>query len=596
MNKSPQRWKCLALILILLSLILLGMAFLPFESVYRFLSQFEADGSFDSLREPVYQTLTLVFRIFAVAGLALAALTIGYRDRVNIGLNDLLQQGKDYSLREDLGNVWAALRPQRGAYWFAAGIGIVTLIGFILRLAQISGNIAYDEAYSFLYYASRSLRYIVTDYSAPNNHILNSLLMSLSWHLWGNQPWIIRLPAFIAGVGCIPAVYLAGRGLYNRSVGLLSAGLVAVSPILISYSTNARGYSLTCLFTLLILAAAAYLRRQNSLVVWVGFVICSILGFYAVPVMLYPFGAVLAWMVVDALTRETRPEHKKIYLRRLAIAIIAIGLTTLLLYSPVIIFGTGYRSIIVNGVVAPQSWNDFTENLMVKSVKIWDDWNTDLFPFSGVILCIGFLFSFLFHFKSSKGKIHFGIPAIIWILAIITIQRVTPWTRVWQFLLIFLFIWASAGWVDLFSLIPRQKFARWGMAAILIIAIGLPGLNLTLALKDPALFHHGPGPEKEAAMYLQDRLTSDDVVVAGSPENVEVMYYLSQYGYPMTRLYNKDRIIKFTQAFVLASEKYNQTLESITQRNGLDGLLDLSKARLEYQARQLSIYLLHKQP
>ena len=70
----------------------------------------------------------------------------------------------------------------------------------------------------------------------------------------------MRLPAFTAGVLLVPAVYWLAKRLYDRWTALGAALLVAWWPTLINYSTNARGYTLVALFTLLTLT----LRQHSS--------------------------------------------------------------------------------------------------------------------------------------------------------------------------------------------------------------------------------------------------------------------------------------------------------------------------------------------
>ncbi|HSK67562.1 MAG TPA: hypothetical protein VK888_11560, partial [Anaerolineales bacterium] len=83
----------------------------------------------------------------------------------------------------------------------------ITLAGMILRYWKIDQPIAYDEAYTFIQYATRGVKHILADYSAPNNHIFHTLLVSISYMLFGDQTWVVRVPAFLAGTLCIPAAY-----------------------------------------------------------------------------------------------------------------------------------------------------------------------------------------------------------------------------------------------------------------------------------------------------------------------------------------------------------------------------------------------------
>ena len=118
----------------------------------------------------------------------------------------------------------------------------------------------------------------ISDYSLPNNHVFHTVLVYLAYHLLGNQPWIIRLPAFVAGVAIIPLAYGAGSIYYSRKVGLLSAGLAAASPLLISYSANARGYTLICAFTLCAVILAAYIKDHPNSFTWALFVLACAWG------------------------------------------------------------------------------------------------------------------------------------------------------------------------------------------------------------------------------------------------------------------------------------------------------------------------------
>ena len=121
-----------------------------------------------------------------------------------------------------------------------------------------------DEAMSFIEFASKPLALGVSYYPAPNNHLFHTVLEHLSFVIFGEHEWALRLPAFLAGVLLIPAAYITARIHYGRNSGLIAATLVAVSSTLILYSTNARGYTLVCLFFLLLLSAAGFLVKTNT--------------------------------------------------------------------------------------------------------------------------------------------------------------------------------------------------------------------------------------------------------------------------------------------------------------------------------------------
>lgn len=60
----------------------------------------------------------------------------------------------------------------------------------------------------------------------------------------------IRLPSLLAGIGTIPLTFLLGKELFNRRLGAYAAALVAVSPLLIFESVEARAYALATLLVL----------------------------------------------------------------------------------------------------------------------------------------------------------------------------------------------------------------------------------------------------------------------------------------------------------------------------------------------------------
>lgn len=132
-------------------------------------------------------------------------------------------------------------------FWIVAGL---TLLGAVLRFATL-GVQAYhhDEIVT----ASRVLRVgfghamdaVGFSESAP------PLYYALAW-FWtqvaGTGEWGLRSLSAVAGVATIPVAYLIGRELRGRRTGLLAAALVAVNPMLLWYSQEARAYALLGLF------------------------------------------------------------------------------------------------------------------------------------------------------------------------------------------------------------------------------------------------------------------------------------------------------------------------------------------------------------
>lgn len=126
----------------------------------------------------------------------------------------------------------------------------LTLLGGVLRFATLG-----DQAYHHdeIVTASRVLRVgfghamdaVGFSESAP------PLYYALAW-LWtqvaGTGEWGLRSLSAVAGVATIPVAYFVGRELRGSYAGYLAAALVAVNPMLLWYSQEARAYALVALF------------------------------------------------------------------------------------------------------------------------------------------------------------------------------------------------------------------------------------------------------------------------------------------------------------------------------------------------------------
>ena len=86
------------------------------------------------------------------------------------------KQNPPFSVRALFKNLFVQERESLYILLIIAGI---TLAGFVLRVLVIHRPIAYDEAYTFINFASRPFKHILADYSAPNNHIFHTILVGL---------------------------------------------------------------------------------------------------------------------------------------------------------------------------------------------------------------------------------------------------------------------------------------------------------------------------------------------------------------------------------------------------------------------------------
>src|SRR5262245_27956602 len=174
----------------------------------------------------------------------------------------------------------------------------------------------YDESITYLLFVRRPWADALSLYTYPNNHVFHTLLAKASVSVFGDAPWAIRLPAFLAGVLVIPAAYVATRALYGARAALMAAAIVASSGALTLYSTNARGYSLIVLAFLLLVVISARLVSGGASSLWFSFAVVAALGLWTVPTMMFPVGTMAVWLALSLLIERRGNE-----LRRLATAL-----------------------------------------------------------------------------------------------------------------------------------------------------------------------------------------------------------------------------------------------------------------------------------
>ena len=477
-------------------------------------------------------------------------------------------------------------------------LGVITLIGVFLRIIDLNQSIAYDEAYTFIHFASRPFKHILADYSAPNNHIFHTILVGIAYRLFGGQAWVLRLPAFTAGILMIPAMYITARRFFSQYQALAAAGLVAVIPLFINYSVNGRGYTMLVFFALLLANFAGILVTRQTRAALIAFTLAAALGFYTIPIFLYPMAGISLWVAVTYLfVNEARQDASR--LRKLTIFLgagLLAGLLTVVLYSPVIFFGSGLSSIIGNEIVKSLSWSTFVENLDPRLLKAWNKWMIGIGPIIEYLFLGGFLISLLLYRKVSNQKLPLQVFLAFAVAVLLVLQRVSPLPRIWIYLEAFYLMFAAAGVVWLVHLlllrIAGPILAQRLLALVIpLIFIAAFTNRLIARAQNPVYWDQDLLPEAYAADYIADHLEPDDTIVATGPVDIQTAYYLSLHGIPFDRFYQRDHPVEIQNALVMLREnsKY-KTPESVVNFFKLDQALDVSAAELVFEYAKVQIY------
>jgi uncharacterized membrane protein len=468
----------------------------------------------------------------------------------------------------------------------------IIVLGIFFRYAYLWRPMGHDETYTFMAFASRGLRFSITDYHLPNNHVFHTILVNLAFQLFGDSPAIIRLPAFLAGILIIPATYLVGKQFFSTNIALVSASIVASLPVLIDYSTTARGYTVLTLFTLLIVALAAFVKDHRNLIAWGLLVILSSLGLYTNPTMIYPIGMVVTWLLLSRLIKDVDKDYGKDYYIYLGVSCMLILVTAGILYSP-IIFNSGIQSIVGNDVIEALSWSDFYQSVPVRIRNTWIEWNRNIPDWISIIAIIGLTASLFVPRLPQKRRIPLIMAGMLWIGTALVIQRVAPWPRIWLFLLPLIIIWISAGILGLIELIlrmiPHGNYLMMGIIGVLVI---LPlGAGFLRSYTQYSQKLHAQGELEKVAMYLSDYLQPEDVVVVTSPDTIVLKYYLRRYGISQeaTEL-TKDK--PFDHAIVVVNKAYGQTIKYVLDRRSFLDDVNLESMEEIYSSKRFAIYQL----
>jgi mannosyltransferase len=163
------------------------------------------------------------------------------------------------------------LNPTRsGALWLLAGL---TALGIAARFASLDvQSFHHDEVIT----AARVLPGSFVDmlHQVKGSESNPPLYYVLAWgwaKAFGTDEVALRSLSALFGAATVPIAYCIGAELASRRAGLIGAALVAVNPMLIWYSQEARSYALLVFFaavSLLFFARALRSRSGRDLALW----------------------------------------------------------------------------------------------------------------------------------------------------------------------------------------------------------------------------------------------------------------------------------------------------------------------------------------
>ncbi|MFN8125131.1 MAG: glycosyltransferase family 39 protein [Candidatus Nanopelagicales bacterium] len=167
----------------------------------------------------------------------------------------------------------ADLPATRRAWLVPAILLVITVVGFAFRWAGMDESFYGDELFTYQIATSDSLRGALSMVRS-DLEITPPLFFVLAWglqHLGDPFLWL-RATSLVAGTATIPLTYLLGARTVSRRAGLVAAALMALSPLGIFYSSEARAYAL---MTVLVLLSTLVLLRALDSSGWVWWVVLA---------------------------------------------------------------------------------------------------------------------------------------------------------------------------------------------------------------------------------------------------------------------------------------------------------------------------------
>ena len=406
----------------------------------------------------------------------------------------------------------------------------ITIIGFGLRFAYLDRSMRFDEAQTVFVYVTKSIPSIFADYSAPNNHIFHNVLVHLVFHYLGESQMFVRLPSFIASLLIIPMTFVVGTRFYNKPTGLISASLVAVAPILIDFSVNARGYTIIALITLMLFYLGHSLQHKDNTQGWLLISVLSALGFLTIPVMLYPMGIFALWLLMSILRHNSGIKRTEL-LKNYVVSMVLGAVLTLVLYTPAI-YLSGLDRLVNNVNIQSMSVNEYYRHFPNVLGRMWLHISWKVPPILLIPLIASFIISTLFHKKVSNNTLLLLPFILVWILPLLLIQRVDPFPRVWHFLVPLLTIISASG---IYYLVQKLNVAQLHIivGTMVLIMIGMSTYIIRSDIIITSTFTLRVPDAEQAAFTLNDIMTPNDQILMRIPSNYTVFYYSLINGFPL---------------------------------------------------------------
>ncbi len=546
---------------------LVAASFLEYSVIRSFLDDRSGDGSADPYTPALHDRLTTIL----LTGGVLSGLMIFVAALLSVKVVSRIISSINFRLRSESTIRWMRVVCHQNIGW----IVLMTLIAGILRWPYLNDPIRFDEAHTYLSYAKMPWFVGLSVYNDPNNHVFHTLLVHLSASLFGNAEWVIRLPAFVAGVLLVPLTFLAGRATAGREAGIAAGTLVAVSSALTEYSVLGRGYTMICCFTIINLLLATRLLRRQIGWEWGLLSLISAIGLWTIPIMVYPNILVWGWLLLSGLSGNRWQTQRVRFAMQWSLSVVMVGVLTLIFYAPVIAV-SGMESLTTNGYVQALVWAEFGHHLR-SGLMEWRHFLLRDWPLSTTILFTGFALRGCIAGNNNQDHWRQIFPKLLplfGVAVLVVIQRVVPPPRVGLFFIPLLALLAGAGFRSFLQNINSSKknlcWALW-FALGVIVPVVLQTQNQSIRSSTDT----GICPEAEEIVldlmqqpWLETE-TGPAPLIAVSPVSAPLVYYAMRHHFSLKH-FDFPTQENIESSVVIVSRQSRQTVKDVLKQLAME--------------------------
>jgi Dolichyl-phosphate-mannose-protein mannosyltransferase len=180
-----------------------------------------------------------------------------------------------------------------------AAVAALTAAGLAIRLVLAGQSVFADEISTYSVVSSNDFAGVVSTVHG-DQEITPPLYFLLAWITTRIDltPELLRAPSLLAGAATIPLIYALGLRTVGRGAALAGAAIAALSPFLIFYSSEARGYAVATMFVLVSTISLLQAADGRGRGWWVGYAAAACAAVYAHYTSIFPLAAQFLWLLL----------------------------------------------------------------------------------------------------------------------------------------------------------------------------------------------------------------------------------------------------------------------------------------------------------